>query len=265
MAQVSGEMFATGAPPVIAKIKGEAFTELPRDLYIPPDALTLFLQSFEGPFDLLLYLIRRQRLDLNEISVAQVTDQYMVYVEEIRRHNMQLASDYLAMAAELAAIKSRLLLPRQKELDAPEDDPTARILAEVAAYEKIRLAAGLFAALPKLGSDFWVADIDTETQTEPPEVLPEELARVWAALLAREGLATHHTVRAQELSVHEMMSRIIKACQKQKYLVFLDFMKSQETLPEQIVAFLAVLELVREGMVDVIQACPYAPIYLTGF
>ena len=259
MRQDSGELFERGT--AVARIHGEVFETLPRDLYIPPDALTLFLASFEGPFDLLLYLIRRQRLDLTEISVAQVTDQYMAYVEEIRNHNMELASDYLAMAAELAAIKSRLLLPRPENAS-PEDDPTARILEEVAAYEKIRLAAKVLAGLPKLGTDFWMPQVALESEVEPPKVLPEELARVYLSLSKREGLLVNHKIDSQELSIHEMMSAIVKELETKPYLNLQDFMAGLGPLKAQVAAFLAVLELVREGLLDVIQAEPFAPVYL---
>ena len=171
---------------VIARLKGEALLSVPEDLYIPPDALKLFLKSFEGPFDLLLYLIRKQRLDLNEISVAAVTDQYMQYVEQIRAHNMELASDYLVMAADLMVIKSRLLLPViANDQGEEEEDPTARILREVAEYEKIQVAAQLLNALPTVGDGFWRGYIgqSAEESSLQPTVLPQELARVWFCLL----------------------------------------------------------------------------------
>ena len=187
---VSPELIPDTTPSVedvvaVARLKGEPLLHFPDDLYIPPDALKLFLESFEGPFDLLLYLIRKQRLDLNEISVAAVTDQYMQYVEQIRQQNMELASDYLVMAADLMMIKSRLLLPVAPVDDEDqEEDPTARILTEVAEYEKIQVAAQLLSALPTMGDGFWRGFVAIEQDEEPePEVLPQELARVWMAVV----------------------------------------------------------------------------------
>ena len=191
---VSPELIPDTTPSVedvvaVARLKGEPLLHFPDDLYIPPDALKLFLESFEGPFDLLLYLIRKQRLDLNEISVAAVTDQYMQYVEQIRQQNMELASDYLVMAADLMMIKSRLLLPVAPVDDEDqEEDPTARILREVAEYEKIQVAAQLLSALPTMGDGFWRGFVAIEQDEEPePEVLPQELARVWMAVVKKCG------------------------------------------------------------------------------
>ena len=250
---------------VVARLKGEALLQLPEDLYIPPDALKLFLESFEGPFDLLLYLIRKQRFDLNEISVAAVTDQYMQYVEQIREHDMELAADYLVMAADLMMIKSRLLLPVAPNEDGEvEEDPTARILREVAEYEKIQVAAQLLAALPSIGDGFWraqVATCDAEDEEEPT-VLPQELARVWLGVCKQAGLKQNHMVERQELSIHEFMSEIIRRLEKERFVEFRSFLSQSPTRQAQVVSFLAILELSREGLISVTQAAPYAPIYL---
>ncbi len=247
----------------VARLKGEPLLHFPDDLYIPPDALKLFLESFEGPFDLLLYLIRKQRLDLNEISVAAVTDQYMEYVEQIRAQNMELASDYLVMAADLMMIKSRLLLPVPVSEDGEEEeDPTARILREVAEYEKIQVAAQLLNALPTMGDGFWrgFVAIDEEEQPEP-EVLPQELARVWLAVVKNADLKINHTVSRQELSIHEFMSAIIKRVEKDRFVSFEELVQDHLTMQERVVSFLAILELSREGLISITQAAPYAPIY----
>ena len=247
----------------VARLKGEPLLHFPDDLYIPPDALKLFLESFEGPFDLLLYLIRKQRLDLNEISVAAVTDQYMEYVEQIRAQNMELASDYLVMAADLMMIKSRLLLPVPVSEDGEEEeDPTARILREVAEYEKIQVAAQLLNALPTMGDGFWrgFVAIDEEEQPEP-EVLPQELARVWLAVVKNADLKINHTVSRQELSIHEFMSAIIKRVEKDRFVSFEELVQDHLTMQERVVSFLAMLELSREGLISITQAAPYAPIY----
>lgn len=249
---------------VIARLKGEALLSVPEDLYIPPDALKLFLKSFEGPFDLLLYLIRKQRLDLNEISVAAVTDQYMQYVEQIRAHNMELASDYLVMAADLMVIKSRLLLPViANDQGEEEEDPTARILREVAEYEKIQVAAQLLNALPTVGDGFWRGYIgqSAEESSLQPTVLPQELARVWLSVMKNADLKINHTVARQELSIHEFMSKIIKEVEHISFVNFDEFVQTQPTMQAKVVSFLALLELSREGLISITQAAPYAPIY----
>ena len=247
----------------VARLKGEPLLHFPDDLYIPPDALKLFLESFEGPFDLLLYLIRKQRLDLNEISVAAVTDQYMQYVEQIRAQNMELASDYLVMAADLMMIKSRLLLPVPVSEDSDEEeDPTARILREVAEYEKIQVAAQLLNALPAMGDGFWRGFVAVDEEEAPePEVLPQELARVWLAVVKNADLKINHTVARQELSIHEFMSEIIRRVEHARFVSFDELVQGQATMQEKVVSFLAILELSREGLISITQAAPYAPIY----
>ena len=247
----------------VARLKGEPLLHFPDDLYIPPDALKLFLESFEGPFDLLLYLIRKQRLDLNEISVAAVTDQYMQYVEQIRAQNMELASDYLVMAADLMMIKSRLLLPVPVSEDSDEEeDPTARILREVAEYEKIQVAAQLLNALPTMGEGFWRGFVAVDEEEAPePEVLPQELARVWLAVVKNADLKINHTVARQELSIHEFMSEIIRRVEHARFVSFDELVQGQATMQEKVVSFLAILELSREGLISITQAAPYAPIY----
>lgn len=247
----------------VARLKGEPLLHFPDDLYIPPDALKLFLESFEGPFDLLLYLIRKQRLDLNEISVAAVTDQYMQYVEQIRAQNMELASDYLVMAADLMMIKSRLLLPVTISEDSDEEeDPTARILREVAEYEKIQVVAQLLNALPTMGDGFWRGFVAVDEEEAPqPEVLPQELARVWLAVVKNANLKINHTVARQELSIHEFMSEIIRRVEHARFVSFDELVQGQATMQEKVVSFLAILELSREGLISITQAAPYAPIY----
>lgn len=247
----------------VARLKGEPLLHFPDDLYIPPEALRLFLESFEGPFDLLLYLIRKQRLDLNEISVAAVTDQYMEYVEQIRAQNMELASDYLVMAADLMMIKSRLLLPVPvSDDDEEEEDPTARILREVAEYEKIQVAAQLLNALPTMGDGFWRGYVAIEEDEAPePEVLPQELARVWLSVVKNANLKINHTVSRQELSIHEFMSAIIKRVEQERFVSFDELVQDHGTMQERVVSFLAILELSREGLISITQAAPYAPIY----
>ena len=252
-------------PSVLARFNGENLHELPQDLYIPPDALELFLESFEGPFDLLLYLIRKQRLDLNAISVAAVTDQYMQYVEQIRAHNMELASDYLVMAADLMMIKSRMLLPIDPSTLSPSEDITGRILREVAEYEKIQVAAQLLSALPTMGDGFWSTSVSAPSAPKrpQPQVLPQELARVWLRVLRNAKLKLNHTIARQELSIHQFMSGIVKGLNDVPYIDFITLLKRSGSRQAQVVNFLAILELSRQGIISVNQACPYAPIYLS--
>nr|WP_283162508.1 ScpA family protein [Parasutterella secunda] len=268
MIDVAPELIPDTTPAIedvvaVARLKGEPLLHFPDDLYIPPEALRLFLESFEGPFDLLLYLIRKQRLDLNEISVAAVTDQYMEYVEQIRAQNMELASDYLVMAADLMMIKSRLLLPVPvSDDDEEEEDPTARILREVAEYEKIQVAAQLLNALPTMGDGFWRGYVAIEEDEAPePEVLPQELARVWLSVVKNANLKINHTVSRQELSIHEFMSAIIKRVEQERFVSFDELVQDHSTMQERVVSFLAILELSREGLISITQAAPYAPIY----
>lgn len=251
--------------PILARYNGENLHVLPQDLYIPPDALELFLESFEGPFDLLLYLIRKQRLDLNAISVASVTDQYMQYVEQIRAHNMELASDYLVMAADLMMIKSRMLLPIDPSTISPTEDITGRILREVAEYEKIQLGAQLLSALPTMGDGFWGTHVlaPSAPKRPQPQVLPQELARVWLRVLRNAKLKMNHTIARQELSIHEFMTSIVKGLNDEPFIEFLTLLKRAGSKQAQVVNFLAVLELSRQGLISVNQACPYAPIYLS--
>ena len=270
----------------VARLKGEPLLHFPDDLYIPPEALRLFLESFEGPFDLLLYLIRKQRLDLNEISVAAVTDQYMEYVEQIRAQNMELASDYLVMAESPGFVKGKkfLGLPFVRGVfnfvdslvlgmktltysagffdDEEEEDPTARILREVAEYEKIQVAAQLLNALPTMGDGFWRGYVAIEEDEAPePEVLPQELARVWLSVVKNANLKINHTVSRQELSIHEFMSAIIKRVEQERFVSFDELVQDHGTMQERVVSFLAILELSREGLISITQAAPYAPIY----
>ena len=247
----------------VARLKGEPLLHFPDDLYIPPDALKLFLESCVGPVVLFGFLISKQRLDLNEISVAAVTDQYMQYVEQIRSQNMELASDYLVMAADLMMIKSRLLLPVPvNEEDQEEEDPTARILREVAEYEKIQVAAQLLNALPTMGDGFWRGYVPVEEDEAPePKVLPQELARVWLSVVKNANLKVNHTVARQELSIHEFMSAIIRRLEQERFVSFDELVQVQASMQEKVVSFLAILELSREGLLSITQAAPYAPVY----
>lgn len=252
-----------------AKLYGEPLFQLPTDLYIPPDALEVFLEAFEGPLDLLLYLIRRQNFNVLDIPMAQVTQQYLRYVEQIRHHNLELAAEYLLMAAMLIEIKSRMLLP-MKKADSDEDveDPRAELVRRLIEYEKMKLAAQELDRIPQLGRDFLRAQgyTDRSTTAQPPQVDLVDLQLAWRDLLHRAKLTQHHTITRETLSVRDFMTRILRRLQTQKFVefnaLFEDAIQSGQGLPVLVVNFIALLELAREALVEITQAQAYAPIYV---
>ncbi len=249
----------------LARLYGEPLFSLPQDLYIPPDALEVFLEAFEGPLDLLLYLIRRQHFNVLDIPMAKLTEQYLTYVEQIRTHNLELAGEYLLMAAMLIEIKSRMLLPMRKADTGEEvEDPRAELVRRLVEYEKIKLAALHIDELPRLGRDFARALVVVEQSLAPrfPEVGLEDLRRAWAEVLQRARLHAHHRVGRAELSVREHMSQIVKRLQGVRFVEFADLFDAALGAAVMVVHFLALLELTREGLVEVTQAAPYAPIYV---
>ncbi|MFC4159157.1 segregation and condensation protein A [Chitinimonas lacunae] len=249
----------------LARVFGEPVTELPQDLYIPPDALRVLLESFEGPLDLLLYLIRRQNFDILDIPMAQVTAQYMEYVEAMRSSRLELAAEYLLMAALLIEIKSRLLLPRPVELvEGDGVDPRAELVRRLMEYEQIKLAAFELDQLPHAGRDFsWVAVwFDRELAPQLPKVRPADLKSAWLSLLARARHHRHHTVRPDELTVREQMGEILKRLAGGRFVEFAELFDCGRGVPLLVISFIAVLELVKEGLIEVNQAEPYAPIYV---
>lgn len=249
----------------LARLYGEAILELPADLYIPPEALEIFLEAFEGPLDLLLYLIRRQNFNILDIPMAQLTAQYLAYVEQIRQRKLELAAEYLLMAAALVEIKSRMLLPviKNSEEEEPED-PRAELVRRLLEYERIKLAAGRLENLPLLGRDFFTTCIPVPKDTEPrwPDVFPEDLRQALAGIIRRSKLTTSHTVGKQELSVREHMSFILKRLQTGGFVEFHDLFDASEGVAVIVVHFLALLELTRESLVEITQAEPFAPIYI---
>ncbi|MEO7246150.1 MAG: ScpA family protein [Rubrivivax sp.] len=249
----------------VARLYGEPLFTLPHDLYIPPDALEVFLEAFEGPLDLLLYLIRRQNFNILDIPLADVTRQYLDYVEQIRRHNLELASEYLLMAAMLIEIKSRMLLPPKRSADGQEaEDPRAELVRRLVEYEQIKLAAGRLDQLPLLGRDFLRAQVHVEQGMQPrwPDVDADELRAAWGAILSRARLNAHHTISREQLSVREHMSLVLRRLQGRRFVEFHDLFDATRGVPTLVVTFLAMLELSREHLLEVTQAEAFAPIYL---
>jgi segregation and condensation protein A len=242
--------------------------EMPRDLYIPPDALEVFLDAFEGPLDLLLYLIRKANLSILDIPMAPLTAQYLVYVEAMRKTNLELAADYLLMAAMLLEIKSRMLLPRPPKADTGEaEDPRAELVRRLMEYERIKLAAARIDALPQVHRDYewasvWIAD---KVATRQPEVSVNDLQVVWLSLMRQARMHQHHRIQREELSVREHMGLILRRLQGRNYVVFEDlfeFSSGHTTTASLVVSFLAILELARESLVELTQSEALAPIYV---
>ncbi|MCQ8897280.1 segregation/condensation protein A [Limnobacter humi] len=249
----------------LARLYGEPLFNVPKDLYIPPDALEVFLEAFEGPLDLLLYLIRKQNFNILDIPMAELTRQYLTYVEEIRSRNLELAAEYLLMAAMLIEIKSRMLLPViPKDGEDDTEDPRAELARRLIEYEQIKLAAQELDRVPMLGRDFWTphAHHDPSTVVQYPDVNSDELKEAWQAILRRASLVKAHTISREELSVREHMTRILRRLQTQKFVEFFDMFDTAKGVAVVVVHFIAMLELTREGLVKVTQAEPYAPIYV---
>ena len=247
-----------------AKIKGELLTELPQDLYIPPDALEVYLESFEGPLDLLLYLIRKHNLDILDIPMADLTRQYMVYVEKMKAIKLELAGDYLLMSAMLIEIKSRMLLPKPAEI-AEEDDPRAELVRRLMEYEAIKLAAQGLDEMPKVGEELSVAAAYYQhiSEIKPPEVSLDELAEAWRNVLKRAKLNSHHKIGRAELSVREHMSQILRRLKTDGLVEFSQlFDIVNDGLPKLVVNFLAILELAKEGLIRITQQEAFSLIYL---
>jgi segregation and condensation protein A len=252
----------------IPKLYGEPFPDMPRDLYIPPDALEVFLDAFEGPLDLLLYLIRKANLNILDIPMAPLTAQYLVYVEAMHRTNLELAADYLLMAAMLLEIKSRLLLPRPPKAESGEaEDPRAELVRRLMEYERIKLAAAKLDALPQAHRDYewasvWIAD---KVAAREPEVNVNDLQVVWLSLMRQAKMHQHHRIQREELSVREHMGLIMRKLQGRNYVVFedlFDVSSGHTSLASLVVSFLAILELTRERIVELTQSEALAPIYV---
>ena len=252
----------------IAKVRGELLTELPQDLYIPPEALEVFLDTFQGPLDLLLYLIRKANLNILDIPMAPLTAQYLVYVEAMRKTNLELAADYLLMAAMLLEIKSRMLLPRPPRADTGEaEDPRAELVRRLMEYERMKLAAARLDALPQAHRDYeiatvWIADKVAQRQ---PDVSVNDLQVVWLQLMRQAKMLQHHRIQREELSVREHMALLMRKLQGRGYVVFEDLFEitpGHSSVAGLVVSFLAMLELARESLVELTQSEALAPIYV---
>jgi segregation and condensation protein A len=248
-----------------ARLYGEPLFKLPNDLYIPPDALEVFLEAFEGPLDLLLYLIRKQNFNILDIPMAQVTLQYLEYVDQIREHNLELAAEYLLMAAMLIEIKSRMLLPVKKSDTGEEaSDPRAELVKRLLEYEQIKLAAQQLDTLPQIGRDYVRAQVFIEQTmvVRWPEVNMADLQSAWADVMKRAKLTAHHTISREELSVREHMTGILRRLQSAKFVEFSDLFDPSRGVPVLVVNFIALLELAKETLIEITQAEAFAPIYV---
>jgi len=241
---------------------------MPQDLYIPPDALEVVLEAFQGPLDLLLYLIRKHNLDVLDIPMAQLTQQYMSYIEMMQRNRLELAAEYLLMAAVLIEIKSRMLLPRPpKAIEENAEDPRAELMRRLLEYEQMKLAAQKLNELPQAGRDFELVQVLIERTVEQrlPNVSVEDLRQAWLALLARAKLNTHHKVRRDELSVREQMTRVLRQLSQLSHGQFETFENLFDVsggIPQLVVTFIAILELSKETMVEITQTETLGNIYV---
>ncbi|MBI1625259.1 segregation and condensation protein A [Comamonas suwonensis] len=249
----------------LARLYGEPLFALPQDLYIPPEALEVFLEAFEGPLDLLLYLIRKQNFNILDIPMLDVTRQYMAYVDEVRGRNLELAAEYLLMAAMLIEIKSRMLLPPKKQEGGEEaEDPRAELVRRLLEYEQIKLAAQQLGQVPTYGRDFLKATVHIEQSLQPrfPDVEIGELQAAWRDILKRAKLVQTHKITREELSVREYMSQILKQLQGQRFVEFERIFNPEKGSTVLVVTFIAMLELAKETLIEITQAEAYAPIYV---
>ena len=249
----------------LARLYGEPLFRLPHDLYIPPDALEVFLEAFEGPLDLLLYLIRRQNFNILDIPLADVTRQYLAYVDQIRQHNLALASEYLLMAAMLIEIKSRMLLPPKKTAAGDDGlDPRAELVRRLLEYEQIKQAAARLDRLPVIGRDFLCAQVQIEQSQQPrfPEVGVADLQQAWADIIQRARLNQHHRISREQLSVREHMSIVLRRLAGRRFAEFHELFDAHRGTPVLVVTFIALLELSREHLLEITQAEAFAPIYV---
>ena len=249
----------------LARLYGEPLFAMPKDLYIPPEALQVFLEAFEGPLDLLLYLIRKQNFNILDIPMAGVTRQYLAYVEEIRARNLELAAEYLLMAAMLIEIKSRMLLPPKKVAEGEEaEDPRAELVRRLLEYEQTKLQAASLNAMPTYGRDFWKAQVYIEQSLKPrfPDVNVVDLRDAWADIMKRAKLVQHHKISREELNVREHMGIVLRRLQGRRFAMFEELFDTSRGPQVLVVTFIAMLELSREHLLEVTQAEAFAPIYV---
>jgi len=269
-AEPSAALDEHGQPQVVdhvavARLYGEPLFDLPTDLYIPPDALEVFLEAFQGPLDLLLYLIRKQNFNILDIPLADLTRQYLTYVEQIRKSNLELASEYLLMAAMLIEIKSRMLLPPKKVEGSDEpEDPRAELVRRLIEYEQMKLAGARLEQLPLLGRDFLRVQVhsDPSIVVRHPDVTLVDLREAWLDIIKRAKLHTHHTITREELSVREHMSIVLRGLQGKRFVEFEHLFDVTRGAPVMVVTFIAMLELARERLIEITQAEAFAPVYV---
>ncbi|GAA6183818.1 MULTISPECIES: segregation and condensation protein A [Alteromonadaceae] len=253
-------------PLPLAFVNGEAMIDKPEDLYIPPDALEVILEAFEGPLDLLLYLIRKQKFDIVNLPVLQITQQYMEYVEVMKEIKLELAAEYLLMAAILAEVKSRLLLPKRPDAEEDEDDPRAELIRRLQEYEAIKLAAQEIDGLPRMERDLFSASATPNEHVAPikiqPEVNLQELVLAFQSVMKKAKAFEHHQIEREVLSTRERMSKILELLDEKDYLGFETLFFVSEGKAGVVVTFLAILELVKESLVELVQAQPFSQIHL---
>ena len=248
-----------------AVVQGKELTILPKDLYIPPDALEVILEAFEGPLDLLLYLIRRQNLDILDIDVAEITKQYLGYIELMASIQLELAAEYLVMAAMLAEIKSRMLLPRQKTEDEDEEDPRAELIKRLQEYERFKQAAEDIDELPRMGRDIHRATAeapDRDQQRPHPDVDIRELVTALADVLKRSEMFESHQVEREKLSTRERMSQVMENLRDKQFVPFVALFTLEEGRLGVVVTFLAVMELIKESLIEIVQSESFGPIHV---
>ena len=253
----------------LARLYGEPLFSMPADLYIPPDALEVFLETFQGPLDLLLYLIRKQNFNVLDIPMAEVTRQYLSYVDQIRSRNLELAGEYLLMAAMLIEIKARMLLPvRKADTGEEPEDPRAELVRRLLEYEQMKLAAQKLDALPQLGRDFFRAQAlaDLRIERVEPDVSVDDLRQAWIDILKRAKLNANHHITREQLSVRDHMTHILRRLSSVRFIefgeLFMERIREGAPIAVVVVHFLALLELSRELLLEITQAEPYAPIYV---
>ena len=249
-----------------AVVQGTPMSEVPKDLYIPPDALEVFLaESFEGPLDLLLYLIKRQNLDILDIPIADITKQYMEYVEMMKELRLELAAEYLVMAAMLAEIKSRMLLPRPVEDDSDEHDPRAELVRRLQEYERFKQAAEDIDELPRVGRDVFPTEVqrpDLKIVRDPPKVEMKDIMMAFADVLKRASMYEHHHIQMEPLSVRERMSRVLSKVKADHFTDFSELFTVEEGRSGVVVSLLAILELIKQSLIELVQTEAYGPIHV---
>lgn len=246
-------------------VAGKAITELPHDLYIPPDALEVFLEAFEGPLDLLLYLIKRQNIDILDVDVALITDQYMAYVDLMESHQFELAAEYLVMASMLAEIKSRMLLPRVSSEEEDEEDPRAQLIRRLQEYERYKKAAEDLDALPRVERDVFIGQVQEqklERNTPDPVVELQEILVALAGALRRADMFESHQIQREVLSTREKMSEILVRLSADRFVPLVSLLMREEGRLGVVVTFLAIMELIKDSLVDIVQSEPFAPIHI---